>query len=348
MKVDDDMKNELFIEKQQSSKGLLEIITMQNDCAKVVLISFGAGIYAYEYLGHDLVIVPASIEAYIKDTAYYGKTIGRTSGRLVMPSFKIDDKVYPIQAYNSPYTQLHGGATGFSKRNFTVTQVDKNDKYIKVVLRYISKDLEEGFPGELTLDVSYQLNLDGSLDITHEATSTKDTLCNITNHAYFNFDQNQTTIYNHEIKLNASKYLDIDDNNIIKAKKDVQNTAFDLRKSTNFKSAIDKMKDTSFKGFDHTWIFDSHKDDLKASVYDLNTKIGLNLYTSYPTVVIYTHNFASGIDLKGPFDENAMHSSFTLECQFEPGGIHHKELNQAILRKNDVYHHTIKFEPFKK
>ncbi|BCR35931.1 aldose epimerase family protein [Mariniplasma anaerobium] len=342
------MKNELLIEKQNSSKGLLEIITMTNDNAEVVLISNGAGIFSYEYLGKDLVITPASIESYIKDSAYYGKTIGRTSGRLVMPSFKIDDKEYPIKAYNSKYTQLHGGATGFSKRNFFVTHVDKNDEFVKVVLRYVSKDLEEGFPGELTLDVAYQLNLDGYLDITHDATSTKDTLCNITNHAYFNFDQSQATIYNHEIKVNASHYLDIDDDNIIKAKKDVSNTAFDLRKTTNFKSAIDKMQNTSFSGFDHTWIFDSNENDIKAKVYDPATKIGLNLYTSYPAVVIYTHNVVSGIDLKGPFDAKAKHCSFTLECQFEPGGIHHKGLNQAILRKNEHYHHTIKFEPYKK
>jgi aldose 1-epimerase len=348
MKVDVYMKNELLIEKQSSSKGLLEIITMKNDKAEVVLVSHGAGIFSYRYLDHDLVITPASLEAYIKEKAYYGKTIGRTSGRLVMPSFKIDDKEYTIQAYNSEYTQLHGGATGFSKRNFALTQAEKNDEYIKVVLRYISKDLEEGFPGKLTLDVSYQLNLDGSLEITHDATSTKDTLCNITNHAYFNFDQSQKTIYNHEIKVNASSYLDIDDNNIIKSKKDVSNTPFDLREKTNFKTAIDKMKNTSFKGFDHTWIFDSNKNDLKASVYDTKTKLGLNLYTTYPAVVIYTHNFASGIDLKGNFDKDAMHSSFTLECQFEPGGIHHKELNQAILRKDERYHHTIKFEPYKK
>lgn len=348
MKVVDYMKNELLIEKQMSSKGLLEIITMKNENAKIVLISNGAGIYSYQYQENELIITPASIESYIKDTAYYGKTIGRTSGRLVMPSFKIDDIEYPIQAYNSEYTQLHGGATGFSKRNFHLTQAEKNDQFIKVVLRYVSKDLEEGFPGELTLDVVYQLNLDGSLDITHDATSTKDTLCNITNHAYFNFDQSQTTIYEHEIKVNASKYLDIDDNNIIKAKKDVAHTAFDLRKTTNFKFAIDKMKNTSFNGFDHTWIFDSNKNDIKAKVYNPSTKIGLNLYTSYPAVVIYTHNVVSGIDLKGPFDDKAKHCSFTLECQFEPGGIHHKDLNQAVLRKDEHYYHTIKFEPYRK
>jgi aldose 1-epimerase len=348
MKVDDFMKTELLIEKQNSSKGLLEVITMRNEKSEVVLVSFGAGIFSYKYLDNDLVITPASMENYIKDTAYYGKTIGRTSGRLVMPSFKIDDKEYPIKAYNSKFTQLHGGATGFSKRNFVLTQAERNENFIKTTFRYIAKDLEEGFPGALTLDVSYQLNLDGTLNITHEATSTDDTLCNITNHAYFNFDQKQKTIYNHEIQVNASNYLDIDDNNIIKSKKDVAHTPFDLRKTTNFKKAIDKMQDTSFKGFDHTWIFDSDKDDLKASVYDPNTNIGLNLYTSYPAVVIYTHNVPSGIDLKGDFDDSAMHSSFTLECQFEPGGIHHKDLNQAILRKNEHYHHTIIFEPFKK
>ncbi|MCD4826214.1 MAG: hypothetical protein K8Q99_00370 [Acholeplasmataceae bacterium] len=340
------MLNEITVEKINTHKGLLDVVSLKNENAEVVIVSLGAGIYSYQYKTHDIVIVPKSIEDYSKDTAYYGKTIGRTSGRLVMPSFKIDDQNYPIKAYNSKLTQLHGGATGFSKRNFSLIHLDKQEHFSKITLRYISKDLEEGFPGELILDVSYQLNIDGSLLIEHEAISSKDTLCNITNHAYFNFNQENPTINEYEITLKASNYLDIDENNIIKKKCSVKDSAFDFRETTLFKDAIYKMKDTSFEGFDHTWLFDSNSNDLKATVFDPKTKIGLNLYTSYPAVVIYTHNVPSGIDLKGPFDSNAKHSSFTLECQFEPGGIHHKDLNQAILRKDEKYHHTITFEPF--
>lgn len=342
------MKNEVLIEKQKTSKGIVDVVTLKNDQAKVVLVSLGAGIYSYQYLNQDLVIMPNSIDEYTKDNAYYGKTIGRTSGRLVLPSFKIDDQEYPIKAYNSPTIQLHGGATGFSKRNFSVTHMSRNDAYAKVVFRYISKDLEEGFPGELTLDVAYQLNSDGSLNITHDAVSTKDTLCNITNHAYFNFDQKHKTIYNHEIKLNASTYFESSDDIIILRKASVEHTPFDFRETTKFETAIKQMEKTSFQGFDHTWYLDSDKNDVKATIFDPVTKIGLNLYTTYPTVVLYTHNVPSGIDLKGPFDKDAKHSSFTLECQFEPGGIHHKDFNKAILRKGDLYHHTIKFEPFHK
>lgn len=340
------MSNEITVEKLETHKGLVDIVTLKNENAEVVLVSLGAGIYSYKYKGHNLVITPDDIDSYCRDTAYYGKTIGRTSGRLVMPSFKIDDQVYPIKAYNSAATQLHGGATGFSKRNFSLVHLDKQEQFSKITYRYISKDLEEGFPGQLTLDVSYQLNLDGSLDIEHEAVTSKDTLCNITNHAYFNFNQTNTTIYDHEMILKASHYLDIDKNNIIKNKRNVKSSAFDFRKKTSFGDAIKQMENTSFKGFDHTWLFDSNSDDIKATVFDPITKIGLNLYTTYPAVVIYTSNFPSGIDLKGPFDTDAKHCSFTLECQFEPGGIYHKDLNQAILRKDERYHHMIKFEPF--
>lgn len=340
--------NEFMIEKQNTSKGLIEIVTLRNKISKVVLISTGAGLFSWQYKDQDIIISPKTIEDYLKEDAYYGKTIGRTSGRLVVPSYEIDGKVYKVKPHGSTFTSLHGGETGFSNRNFLMTDISKDKDIVKVTLRYVSKHLEEEYPGKLTLDVTYQLNRDGSLNITHDATTTKDTLCNITNHAYFNFNQSETTIFNHEIKLNASKYLDIDENYLIKGKKDVKDTAFDFQDKKAFGPSINKMKETPFKGFDHTWLFDSLKDDLKASVYNLKANIGLNLYTTYPAVVLYTHNFPATIDLKGNFDKDAFYSSFTLECQFEPGGIHHKDLNQAILRKGETYHHKIKYEPFTK
>ncbi len=341
--------NEILIIKENTNKGLLDVITLTNDQAEITIISYGAGLYQYKYQNQNIIIKPKTISDYNDDDSYYGKTIGRTSGRLVTPSFKIDDKTYKIDAFGSLNTQLHGGRHGFSTKNFKVFHIEKTDTHVLVTLQYISKDLEEGFPGKLTLDVTYQLNLDGSLLIKHEAISTKDTLCNITNHAYFNLNQNDKTINDHQVSINASTYLDIDDNYMIKGKKDVIGTPFDFSKTTTFKKQIDLMKNTSFKGFDHTlFLDDSNITSPKATIFEPKSKIGLNLYTSYPAVVLYTHNFPAHIDLEGPFEKEAFHSSFTLECQYEPGGIHHSYLNQAILRKNEKYDHFIKFEPYKK
>lgn len=340
--------SEILIVKEKTNKGLLDVVTLKNEKATVTLISNGAGIFRYQYLGKDLVIKPETIDDYNDDLAYYGKTIGRTSGRLVVPSFKIDEKEYKIKSNQSQFTQLHGGENGFSTKVFSLHGIKKTETEVSVTFRYISKDLEEGFPGELTLDVTYLLHEEGYLLITYNAVTTKDTLCNITSHGYFNLNQKQGTIDNHEMELRADYYLDIDEHLLIKSKKPVENTVFDFRVNKAFKKSLAIMEKTSFKGFDHTFIFSDSKDPLKAIIYEPEAKIGLNVYTSYPAIVIYTHNFPPETKLGAPFTKDAYHSSFTLECQYEPGGIHHSYLNSAILRKGEVYQHYIKYEPFKK
>jgi aldose 1-epimerase len=324
---------------------MIEKIVLRNEIAEVTLLSYGAGIYKYLFLRENIVITPKTVDEYMHDLTYYGKTIGRTSGRLVVPSYEINSKTYEVKPYRSDFTSLHGGLKGFSTQNFDV--ISKTD--LKVVFRYVSEDLEEGYPGKLILDVTYELDNEGALHINYDALANKDTLCNITNHAYFNLNQTYPTILDHEITIKASKYLNIDKNYLLKSVDDVENTPFDFRNSTTFRERVNKMHQTSFYGFDHTWIFDDlGVDEIKAKAYDPKSNIGLDVYTSYPAVVVYTHNDPAIISLEGPFDQDAIHSSFTFECQFEPGGIHHKQLNHAILKKDEPYHQFITFKPYKK
>jgi aldose 1-epimerase len=325
---------------------VMEVI-LQNDLAKVVLLSYGAGIYQYQYESQDLVIKPKTIKDYMNDLVYYGKTIGRTSGRLVVPSYDIGSHTYQVKPFRSKNTSLHGGEHGFAAQNFELINV--NDQKLSATFRYVSKDLEEGYPGKLTLDVCYQLNDDGSIEIYHDAITTKDTLCNITNHVYFNLNQKIDHIYDHILEINAPSYLDIDETYMIKSVNQVDSSPFDFRKPVKLKDQMSKMKHTSFQGFDHTFILDETAFNIpKAVAYEKSSNIGIKAYTTYPAIVFYTHNDPAGIDLEGPFKGDALHCSFTLECQFEPGGIHHPYLNQAILKKDEIYHHVIKFEPFRK
>ncbi len=335
-----------FVVEDIIKKGVnIKKITLENDCSKVILLSYGAGVYQYVFDNQDLIIVPKTIEDYMDDLTYFGKTMGRTSGRLVVPSYSINGKSYEVKPFRSDYTSLHGGEHGFSTKNFELVNCNEH----LATFRYVSKDLEEGYPGELTLDVTYELKEDGTLDIKHHATTTKDTLCNITSHVYFNLNQDKETIDEHMLQINASFYLDIDENYLLKQKKSVEKTPFDFRELSMFKKHIDAMKTTSFYGFDHTWIFDDSKDnEPNAIAYDHVNNIGIKAYTSYPAVVLYTSNNPAGIPLQGPFKGDAIHSSFTLECQFEPGGIHHDHLNKAILKKGETYQHFIKYEPFRK
>ncbi len=138
---------------------------------------------------------------------------------------------------------------------------------------------------------------------------------------YFNLKSKKiNTILDHKIMIKATKYLNIDKNYLLKSVDQVTDTPFDFRELKPFRDAVKNMQKTSFYGFDHTWIFDVlGVDEIKAKAYDPISRIGLDVYTSYPAVVVYTHNDPAIISLEGPYDQDAIHSSFTFECQFEPG-----------------------------
>lgn len=331
---------DLKIEQKSSIVGQIDMITLQHKEMTVKLTSYGAAIYEIKAFNELVTVGPKDLNAFLTSTHYYGKTIGRTSGRLVVPSYQIGNQSYPVKPFNAPKTQLHGGKTGFAFRNFEILETKVLDRSASVTFKYVSKDQEEDFPGELTLLVTYVLKDDNTLAIYHEATSTKDTLCNITNHVYINLEHKKSSIMNHQLLISSSAYLDIDSEFMIKGKHTINQTPFDFRKMHRLGDGIQEMQQTSFRGFDHTWLFDH--DDLKVELFDPSSKISLRLYTDYPAVVIYTHNLPSPNRLE-TFNHDGRNSGLTLECQYEPGGIHHAFLNSAILRQNDIYKHQIIF-----
>jgi aldose 1-epimerase len=179
------------------------------------------------------------------------------------------------------------------------------------------------------------------LKVLFEARSDHDTLCNLTNHTYFNLSTTRTNILDHEVVIHADYYLDIDENNIIKSKKAVANTPFDFNKKAYLGDRIKEMKQTPFMGFDHTWIFKDQP--TKMEIDEESSPVKLYVETDYPAVVMYTHNHPAPSKLE-QFKHDGTHSSFTLECQYEPGGIHYPDLNSAILRKNQLYKHYILYQ----
>ncbi|MBE0700639.1 MAG: galactose mutarotase [Acholeplasmataceae bacterium] len=340
----------LEIRKTTTHVGIIDIITMENDFGmKVVLINYGAALFKLmlknsQGIYENMVVAPDDLETFLKSSFYYGKTVGRTSGRLVVPSYQIDEQSFIVRPYRAGLTSLHGGRTGFSFRSFKVIDEKKEPSYASVKMRYQSKHLEEDYPGNLTLDVTYCLDNEMNLTVIYEATTDQDTLCNITNHTYFNLNPSREPITNHNLQIHASKYLDIDQNHIIHDVKQTNQSPFDFKKIKSLMSGIKHMKKTSFNGFDHTWILDDHEANVDViRLYSSLSDVGMRVYTSYPSVVIYTHNHVAPDVLKDTRNDG-IHSALTLECQFEPGGIHDEELNSAILRKGETYHHFIRFQ----
>lgn len=308
----------------------------------VELCSMGAGIYQIVLPNLQRVTLSnANKEQYLTSPFYYGKTIGRHAGRLVVPSYTIEGITYPVQPFRSEVTSLHGGLTGLAMQNFTVIKQTPDT----VHMHYLSEDGHEGFPGTLSLTVMYTLDDTNALHIRYIATTTKPTIVNITNHAYFNLCNDQSSVKNTSIQLNNDAYLEIDHQFLIQGKKESKNTAYDFSNFTSIASRLTQFEQHPFQGIDHYFFF--KKNNASISVEDTTSAYALKVDTSYPGVVMYTFNNEENAPLLG-IEGSPFHRGFTLECQFAPGGIHHPSLPSSMLRPSETYDHFITFSFLKK
>ncbi|PKK98017.1 MAG: hypothetical protein CVV57_09365 [Tenericutes bacterium HGW-Tenericutes-2] len=328
-----------------TSLGNIELITLRSPDMEVKLTSYGAAIFEINVLDQCVTVQPKDLEDFLKSPFFYGKTIGRTSGRLVLPSYKINDKTYPISSFGGKNVKLHGGKNGFAFQHFQVDSIKVDTNQVSVVFSYLSQDMEEEYPGNLELKVIYTLDLNLGLLIEFVSKSDQDTLCNLTNHAYFNLVTEKETILDHHIVIHADHYLDINEEMIVKSKEKVYDKPFDFNQVSHLGESIKQMLDTPFRGFDHTWIFNRKNNQIE--IDEPFSLVKLVVDTSYPSVVIYTHNFPVQHKLN-PIKGHGIHSSFTLECQYEPGGIHHDYLHSGILLRNECYEHYILYRFIKK
>jgi aldose 1-epimerase len=309
--------------------------TLKNKNGMLVeLCSFGAGIYQIILPnGQRVTLSNEDKQDYLTSPFYYGKTVGRHAGRLVVPSYSIEGKSYPVKPYRSEVTSLHGGAQGFSFQNFTIVVHLPQ----KIVFQYVSEDGEEGFPGTLTLLVTYELTDENRLDIRYQATTTKTTICNITNHFYLNLNSNVPYFKDITLHLNNDSYLDIDEQFLIKGQTKSIDTPFDFSQPINLNQRLKEFDHHPFKGIDHYFFLDEQK---KMVVTSVHCPYDLIVTTSYPGVVMYTFNNPERSPLIG-IEKDHYHSGFTLECQYPPGGIHHPGLDDSLLNPDEEYNHFI-------
>lgn len=332
---------DIIKEKKWTSVGQIDLVTLKSDTMEVVLTSYGAAVYKIFVKGHLVSVQPLDLDTFLSAKYYYGKTVGRTSGRLICPDFQIDKDIYPITPYRGESVKLHGGPKGFSFRNFKLVKERVLSEEVFVQFKYEAKHLEEEYPGNLTLFVTYHLTKKQGLLIEFDATTDMDTLCNITNHLYFNLSKVRHDVLDHRMSIQADRYLEVDDDLKPIQKAEVTGLPFDFRHEQHLGKRMDMMKNTSFEGFDHTWLLNGTLPN--AVIDEPSSPVRLVCETDYPAVVIFTHNQPSPDGL-GQFPTDGKHSCFTLECQFEPGGIHFPFLNHAILRKHEKFHHYIKYQ----
>jgi aldose 1-epimerase len=321
----------------QTVVGEVQSIVLENEHLAVEILSYGASIFHLYVKNNEekmeVSVQPQDINEFLTSDFYYGKTVGRTSGRLFYPSYSIGDTEYLLDDAHQP-SLLHGGENGFSFKHFDVTELSVNH----VKLRAVSYEDEGPYDGVLTLFVTYHIE-NHAFSIQFEAKTTETSLCNITNHVYLNLSH-MPTIDNHHMTIHAKNYLNIDEDNRIKSVDPVL-SPLDFNQGLYLNEALKIMKLTPFKGFDHTFLLDENENVQMKVETDVMV---MTLKTSYPSVVLYTHNKPSPHALRGQKKEDNQHAAFTIETQYEPGGIQFEGLHDAILEGGQTYFETTTLE----
>jgi aldose 1-epimerase len=288
----------------------------------------------------DVVLGFDSLGQYEKSNPYFGCIVGRYGNRIAKGKFKLDNQTYNL-AVNNGENHLHGGLKGFDKVLWTGDNYTTPDGAV-LKLTYTSKDLEEGYPGNLQTEVVYTLTNDNELRIDYKATTDKKTIVNLTNHTYFNLSGNtKTDILGHTVSLAASKFLPVDKGLIPTGElKEVKGTPFDFTTPHVIGARINE-NDEQLKfagGYDHCWAFDK-LDNLSSvgTVYDSTSGRFMELFTTEPGVQFYTGNFLDG-SLTGKFGTvYAKRYGLCLETQHFPDSPNKPSFPSTVLNPGEVY-----------
>lgn len=284
-----------------------------------------------------------SFADYLKGTPALGPIIGRYGNRIAKGKLMLDGKEFSLTA-NSGGNHIHGGKVGFDKKLWAATLVD--GKQPALLLHYVSPDGEEGYPGTLTVQVTYTLQTNNALRIDYKATTDKTTVVNLTNHAYFNLSGMKTDILNHELSIKANAFLPTDAAQIPTGEiRPVSGTPFDFTKPMGVGTRINDTTDIQMRygrGYDHCWVFTDTSNSLKlgATVYEPQSGRFMEMYTTEPAVQLYTGNHLNG-KLQGR-EGVAFTRRFgmCLETQHFPDSPNHLEFPSTTLRPGETYKST--------
>ena len=347
----------LTVEKNQFGKTIDgtdvdQYILSNNKGMEISIITYGGVITSWtaadkngEY--KDVVLGYNTLAEYEAETPYFGALIGRYGNRISGGKFKLDDQEYTLAA-NNGVNHLHGGLKGFDKVVWDAKAI-VNDSSVSLELSYLSKDMEEGYPGNLKSKVTYTLNNEDELSVSYEATTDKPTIVNLTQHSYFNLtaDFNQD-ILNHDIVINADSFLPVDTTLIPTGEfKDVAETPFDFRKPKAIGKHINQ-ENTQLEngmGYDHTWVLNGQGKGLRfvASAYEPVSGRLLQVYSGEPGIQFYSGNFLDGT-LPNKSNGTYQHrTGFCLETQHYPNSPNQENFPSVRLNPGDKYESTTVF-----
>ena len=303
-----------------------------------IVLKDRAGKFADVVMGYD------SIDGYIKDNSYFGAIVGRYGNRIGKGKFALEGKSYQL-ATNNGENHLHGGKIGFNKVLWESKIVaDGNEPSVEFT--YVSADGEEGYPGQVTLAVTYTLTAKNELRVEYKGTTDKATILNPTHHSYFNLSGLfSNTILDHTLSIESDTLTPVDKGLITTGGYlPVAGTPFDFRKPTAIGAHIaDKDEQMIFGGgYDHNWVVRDFNGKVRkaAEVYEPKSGRCLTVFTDQPGLQFYSGNFLDGT-AKGKKGEVYNHrTGLCLEAQRYPDSPNKPQFPSVVLKPGDVYRQT--------
>ncbi len=289
----------------------------------------------------DIVLGFDTVRPYEEVSPYFGSLIGRYGNRIGKGKFTLDGKEYTL-AINNGENHLHGGLKGFDKVIWQAEPIE-TAKGPSLKLHYVSADMEEGYPGKLDVTVVYTLTNANELKIEYLAQTDKPTVCNLTNHTYFNLaGQGQGTILAHELMLNADFYTPVDSGLITTGEiLPVKGTPMDFTKPVAIGKGInaDTEQIKFGGGYDHNWVLNKKAGQmsLAAKVYESTTGRVMEVYTEEPGVQFYAGNFLDGTITGKAGKVYPYRSGFCLETQHYPDSPNKANFPSVVLRPGQTY-----------
>ncbi|HSP83790.1 MAG TPA: aldose epimerase family protein [Gillisia sp.] len=319
---------------------------------QVDLITYGAriislrvpdkeGEFSNVVLGFD------SAANYLKENPYFGAVVGRFANRIANGQFTLEGVTYSL-ARNNGSNNLHGGIRGFDKALWKAEVIAEEKNSLR--LHYLSKHMEEGFPGDLSCYVTYTLRENNTLEVLFDATTNKTTIVNLTQHSYFNLSGDfNSTILDHQVVINADSYLPVNSNIIPTGEIGlVEASAFEFREPIAIRRNIG-AKDPQLelaRGYDHCWILNGGGElKFAASAYHPESGRMLRVHTTEPGLQFYTGNFLDNtLPIPGGKGTFGKHSGLCFETQHYPDSPNRPEFPSVILQPGEKYQSRTTFE----
>lgn len=324
----------------------VELFTLKNAAGmQVQITNYGGIVTSIKVPDRDGKIADVTLgfdtlQGYLRNSPYFGATIGRYANRIANAQFKLNGATYKLAANDGPNT-LHGGIVGFDK---TVWQADtfERDEEVGIVLTHVSPDGEEGFPGTLAAKVTFTLNAADELVFDYEATTDKPTVVNLTNHSYFNLaGEGSGDILSHQMMINADRYTPVDDKLIPTGElPEVAATPFDFRTPMPIGTHIaeDNEQLKRGRGYDHNFVLNSGDGMvLAARVKEPNSGRVMEVRTTEPGVQFYTGNFLDGTVTGKNGHAYQFRGGFCLETQHFPDSPNQDKFPSVVLQPGQQY-----------